>query len=87
MSNYPPGVTGNEPQIAGYDEDEIEVDDWTCDQCDHHADMITGYQIRASRETYIRLVDCPACGAVDESEHEYEDDRDPDIDRADMWED
>jgi hypothetical protein len=21
-SNYPPGVTGNEPEIAGYDEDD-----------------------------------------------------------------
>jgi DnaJ-class molecular chaperone len=25
MSNYPPGVTGNEPQITG---------EWPCDECD-----------------------------------------------------
>jgi hypothetical protein len=24
LSNYPPGVSGNEPQIAGYDEKDFE---------------------------------------------------------------
>ena len=28
MSNYPPGVTGREPEIAGYDDE--------CDDCNGH---------------------------------------------------
>ena len=43
MSNYPPGVTGNEPQIAGYDErDEIRE----VVECQFIGDMVVG-QLRA----------------------------------------
>lgn len=31
LSNYPPGVSGNEPQIVGYDDDEFE---FVCPGCD-----------------------------------------------------
>lgn len=51
LSNYPPGVTGNEPQIAGYDEIEA-----PCTSCDR--DLIYyGDRHQADSE-------CPTCGEV-----------------------
>lgn len=51
LSNYPPGVSGNEPEIAGYDEIEIE-----CEECD--ADMTAYGSQRSDYYTY----ECGECG-------------------------
>jgi hypothetical protein len=40
MSNYPPGVTGNEPQIAGYDERDMFRD---VGECTHLGRMTVSY--------------------------------------------
>lgn len=36
MSNYPAGVTGHEPQIAGYDDPTESTEDRTCEDDDHN---------------------------------------------------
>lgn len=90
LSNYPPGVTGNEPEIAGYDEADVTVQDFTCPRCEAVAAEVDGVRMRASRYAYVDIVECPSCGATTETEHDVEDDRDPDEDRddpRDMWED
>ncbi len=53
MNNYPPGVTGNEYQIAGPDF-ETEFYEYPCPQCVAQL-MILGYQ-------HQRWVACPSCG-------------------------
>jgi hypothetical protein len=32
-SNYPPGVTGNEPQITGEDDDMLDLEGEECNDC------------------------------------------------------
>lgn len=61
-SNYPPGVTGNEPQIAGYDE--LEYD---CDEC-----QTTGLAYGSGREDYYTL-ECEECGHLTEIEGYWQD--------------
>ena len=57
MSNYPPGVTGFEPQIAGYPEGEAPH---TCDssECEHHDDAWPFYEDNGVRQ----YDDCESCG-------------------------
>ena len=53
-SNYPPGVTGNEFHIAGYDREWEE--DRYCEQCDEETTFLMG--------RYRRTIDgsCGECG-------------------------
>ena len=55
LSNYPPGVSGNEPQIAGYDEME-----WTCSECDTE-----GIAYGERRLDYFTF-ECEQCGSYEE---------------------
>lgn len=93
-SPYPPGVTGNEPQIAGYDERERETieacdnDDW--DPKDGHPGMaVCGFNgpitvtefivYRTSNEIIgSRQWTCPRCGMVNEEDDVALEERDPD---------
>lgn len=63
MSNYPPGVTGNEYQIAGCPERDIEVE-YECDECDFNgmveATEYTTALYRDSRE-FTEEFECPGC--------------------------
>lgn len=69
MSNYPPGVSGREPQIAGYDEHELEV---TCGECDHFARTL------CVGDRWSFTFTCEACG--EENEVDCEDYYAPDPD-------
>lgn len=55
LSNYPPGITGNEPQIAGYPSG-------TCQSCgDHgpivHTDLCRDCWIELEPKEYIELIE------------------------------
>ena len=65
--NFPPGCTGNEPEIAGYDEIEITVECPMSD-CDFEGD------VEAYGHGGIFYWDCPNCDA--QNEYTVEDDRD-----------
>ena len=41
VSNYPPGVTGNEPEIAGYDEGVRHV------ECDEEATAVYAHEVKS----------------------------------------
>lgn len=70
MSNYPPGVTGNEPQIAGPSyEEEVERTCGSCGTTD--LVVIQGYG-------YLITWQCAECG----EDHEEEVDSGPDPDEA-----
>ena len=58
MSNYPPGVTGNEYEIAGPDTED-EVQDW----CDHCESVQNGVVQTYRREAWFI---CDACGETTE---------------------
>lgn len=63
-SNYPPGVSGNEPQIAGYDERVISCG---CPECGQDVE-VEAYLIfvdRIAREATFGF-ECPECGAETE---------------------
>ena len=72
-SNYPPGVSGFEPQIAGYDEREVEREVYctveTCREFESEV-IVLCTEVATSREVYTinghRFWTCPACG----TEHE-----------------
>jgi transcription elongation factor Elf1 len=66
--DYPPGVTGNELEIAGPDWEGIE--DWSCPNCDWNGKVdVSGYRGRF-------WTTCPSCGLEDEwYAEELEDDR------------
>ena len=77
--NFPPGCTGNEPEIAGYDEIEITVECPMSD-CDFEGD------VEAYGYGGIFYWDCPNCDA--QNEYTVEDDRDPDEwDKVDLYPD
>lgn len=57
-SNYPPGVTGNEPQIVG-DEDWEELNDWLADtglEPEEIKKAVSKRQGRAEVEEKLRIV-------------------------------
>ena len=82
-SNYPPGVTGFEPQIAGYDENEFEdAREASCqnDECSEF-DIVEERMLDVTRwYTHGTVVNeqweytCPKCGDKSSYESEYEDD-------------
>lgn len=60
MSNYPPGVTGNEWQIAGPDERVVSVD------CNVDGCGFTGEVDGSSIDGETWQFTCPDCGTTDE---------------------
>jgi hypothetical protein len=87
MSNYPPGVTGNEYAIAGPDTERDEDRDVTCGnaECDFSGTvevMVTTFR----RDAWCNWT-CPACGADNQEDlPEVEDDRDYEPDYDDDYE-
>lgn len=82
-SNYPPGVSGFEPQIAGYDENEFN----DARECSCQNEECSEFEILEERDVYVtrwythRTVvneqweyTCPKCGNKSEWDREYEDD-------------
>lgn len=70
MSNYPPGVTGFEPQIAGYDESSGPDEEFECDHCEF-AGTVETILVYVERYTIVQEWTCPEC------EHDYSRERDP----------
>ena len=72
-SNYPPGVSGFEPQIAGYDEREVDAEvDCSVDECDFFGttSCTEVSTLRGDRLIYgNRYWTCPAC---DENNEEFD---------------
>lgn len=57
MSNYPPGVTGNEPQIVGYDEHETE-----CENCGAEVTAFGQFTRGPGSRMGLFSYECEACG-------------------------
>lgn len=82
-SNYPPGVSGSEPQIVGYDENELEdLRECACqnEECsefekyeEHMVDVTRWYTHRIVVNEQWEFT-CPKCGDKSEWDREYEDD-------------
>lgn len=80
-SNYPPGVTGFEPEIAGYDENEFEDGrEASCqnDECSEF-DIVEERMVDVTRwYTHGTVVNerwtykCPKCGTSADFESEWE---------------
>lgn len=85
MSNYPPGVTGFEPEIAGYDERDVVLDEFYCRTCEVEQVQVDAVVMQATAYTTVTVTVCPLCGATTETETEIEDDRDPDEGRGEEW--
>jgi hypothetical protein len=64
LSLYPDGLTGREPEIAGYPERETTIES-QCDECDFEGEVeATEYMICAGREEdEVQYTwTCPKCG-------------------------
>lgn len=82
MSNYPPGVSGFEPQIAGYPEEEATVDVGPCARadevneagvrCDFDGGEVEGTRVYYSRYEGGFLWACPSCGHENETAESYD---------------
>lgn len=87
-SNYPPGVSGNEPEIVGHDEEEVTLQ-VTCDterrghfegmgdweeECGWTGDVV-GTRVWLSPYEAIFHWECPAC----QGEHEDTERYDPEL--------
>jgi hypothetical protein len=64
MSNYPPGVTGFEPEIAGYDERDGEDVELECTHCEY-AGIVPSTLVLVDAYTVVQEWTCPEC------EHDY----------------
>lgn len=69
MNNYPPGVTGLEPQIAGYDSRDGGDVDLECEECEF-AGTVESTEILVDGMV-IKEWTCPEC------EHDYSEEYDP----------
>ena len=73
MSNYPPGVSGSEPQIAGYDEREglMEV---SCgyDPCTYTLEVGTSEVYNHDIIEWVAEWKCPNCGEDNSTEGWYD---------------
>lgn len=68
---YPDGLTGREPEIAGYDAADVTIDS-ECDECHYQGDVeAREYTICAGRdETDVEYQwECPQCGEENTEEH------------------
>ena len=74
MSNYPPGVTGFEPEIAGYDEREaLREVDCGYDPCRYAlevpvVEVFTGHDV----VEWFAVWTCPSCNEANEKEGWYD---------------
>lgn len=63
-SNYPPGVTGNEPEIAGTTSRAVTVA-FDCDRCQFSGE-VEAEQSMTSRSAhsieFVEFIVCPGCG-------------------------
>jgi hypothetical protein len=69
-SNYPPGVSGNEPEIAGFDvahemdHREVACDNEECTEYQQHAEQFV--EVAREYQTYVLFESwewtCPKCG-------------------------
>jgi len=79
-SNYPPGVTGNEYEIAGPDMES--EDNRRCEECDKNTDhYIEGYR-------GIVTIQCQACSDESDISDEYDGDPDKSMEdkkELDLW--
>ena len=67
--NYPPGVTGNEPEIAGYPETEA-VEEGACRDCPFWAEVtITTW---TTPSEICKTWTCPECGSEQETREGYD---------------
>ena len=79
-SNYPPGVTGFEPEIAGYDSrEDIDHREASCqnDECaefdkleEREITLVKTYAHRVVYESWTYT--CPACGKSADFQSEYD---------------
>ena len=69
-SNYPPGVTGFEPQIAGYAESEG-TQELDCD-CGHTMEVDTSEDYSHGTVTWIADWTCPKCNQSNSREGWYD---------------
>jgi hypothetical protein len=86
MSNYPPGVTGNEYAIAGPDSDweekmDVKCENDECEKVDEPQEVVVSGESYAGTNYYTW--DCPLCSHAHDFERE-EEGPDPD-DARDAW--
>ena len=75
MSNYPPGVSGNEDAFGPQSEDEVTVT-VTCPSCDED---VTVSALRLTWNYSVEdIFDCPSCGAEEVSVEVFEEPDYPD---------
>lgn len=76
LSNYPPGVTGNEPQIAGYDDEDVDVRECNrevADENDETSICSFAGEVSIGWSGRIGYWVCPDCGWKHEDEAEEPD--------------
>jgi len=74
-SNYPPGVTGNEYQIAGADhefsdEREVSCDNEECSEYENYFEA--GVDVEMVGDTEYWTWNCPSCGSSRDYDREVE---------------
>jgi len=73
MSNYPPGVTGSEPEIAGYDEkDGLQEVECGNDPCTYTLEVGTTEVYSHGIVTWYAEWTCPSCNESNEKEGWYD---------------
>ena len=73
MSNYPPGVTGFEPEIAGYDErDNIREVDCGYDPCRYALEVPVTETYSHDVVQWYAVWVCPSCNEENEKEGWYD---------------
>lgn len=77
MSNYPPGVSGFEPQIAGASERDGEDMSLECDSCEFAGEVPSTLYVW-DRYSITQVWECPECGREYERERDAEDFRETD---------
>lgn len=91
MSNYPPGVSGNEPDIAGYPERDVILEIEACDHEDADGNvcgwggLVDATEYALSRLTTLTQWTCPDCGTEHSFEGDIDDGPDPDDERDRLW--
>ena len=85
MSNYPPGVTGWEPQIAGPESESEKMDEMVCDEdCGFGGEvLVTEVRYRADYMVYVEWT-CPRCGRTHDFEYVDEPDYDNDYNEREL---
>ena len=73
MSNYPPGVTGSEPEIAGYDEkDGLQEVECGNDPCTYALEVGTSEVYSHGIVTWVAEWTCPSCNESNSAEGWYD---------------